>query len=877
LYNNLLINKLNFLEIVNCLIIIPYYFMKIFTILLCAIGLCFPVAAQSQQPLLLEDFNLTAGARLTDNGWTAHGGAGTNAVTVSSPGLDFSGLFAVGNTASMTNSGEDVSKVFAPNGIATGAVYASCLVNVSAARTGDYFLHLGPVILGSAFAGRIYVQASGAGFKLGLSKGALAANTSASYTSATYSFGQTLFLVLKYEFKPSTNDDIVSLFVNPTVASTEPTTATLTDANSTDFANMGTLALRQGTAANAPTLRVDYLRVATTWANATNAPMYQSMPPVVSVPKPFSIADARKQAPNTPVIVAGRVTVARQFGNVLYLQDATGGVPIFLGNTPNPFALGDSVTATGEVRAFNAQIQIGDGSAPVTVIAKVGTTSSNPFPKSIKITELSANEGALVTIANVTFDESAKGLFYPDVNFGVQTSDGRGELRVNRFVNFVGFLKPTEAGSVAGVVSRFRNSAGTTDVYQLLPRQREDIQKLTTAYRISEGNLPRSATLDVATWNLKWFGNPTNGPADSDLQIKNAKTVIDSLKADVYVLQEVSNETRFLALLTAINATQGGKFASSCSNEVSGGGLFADVQRVCFLYNTDVLKNAKFRPLLKGTSAAMLPNYPIDANRFWASGRLPYLMTADATVNGFTQKVNLVGIHARANTSTAEAETIYQQRKYDIKVLKDTLDARFGKEFVLLAGDFNDDVDETVAAVVTKESSYKILVDDAANYQVVTKSLSERGFRSFVSSENVIDHLVVSDEWFKTILPQSVGHELPFRYIADYANTTSDHFPVFARFNLQTLVLAVKPAVFEPIRVFPNPTEGRMIEVQMPENLNVRAFSLVDLTSIEREVSHQNIEKQRFQLQFNPALTSGLYILRVQTSTGTYHHKIFLK
>ena len=671
----------------------------------------------------------------------------------------------------------------------------------------------------------------------------------------------------------------MSLFVNPTVASTEPTTPTLTDANSADFANISTLALRQGTAANAPTLRVDYLRVATTWANATNAPMYSTMGPSVVVPRPFSIANARRQALNTPVIVAGRVTAAGQFGGVLYLQDATGGVPIFLGNTPNTFALGDSVTATGEVRAFNAQIQIGDGSSPVTIISKIGTTSLNPAPKSIKINELSANEGLLVTIANVTFDEPTRGLFYPDVNFGVQTPDGRGEVRVNRFTNLVGFLKPAEAGNVAGVVSRFRNSAGTTDVYQLLPRQRDDVQKLTTPYRISEGNLPRNATLDVATWNLKWFGNPTNGPTDSDLQIKNVKTVIDSLKADVYVLEEVSNETRFAALVTAINATQGGKFASSCSNEVSGGGLFADVQRVCFIYNTDVFKNVKFRPLLKGISAAMLPNYPIDANRFWASGRLPYLMTADATVNSFTQKVNFVGIHARANTSTAEAETIYQQRKYDIKVLKDTLDARFGKEFVLLAGDFNDDVDETVAAVTsTKESTYKILVDDAANYQAVTKSLSERGFRSFFSSENVIDHIVVSDEWFRTVLPQSVGHELPFRYIADYANTTSDHFPVFARFNLQTLVLAVEPPTdFTAINVFPNPTENRTIQVQMPDNERVQAFGLVDLTGVETVVSYQNMERQRFQIQLNPNLTSGLYILRVQTKTGIYHQKILLR
>ncbi|TAE35934.1 MAG: T9SS C-terminal target domain-containing protein [Runella slithyformis] len=851
--------------------------MKIHYLLACLTAVFCQITAYAQQPLLLEDFDLTAGARLSNNGWTAHGGAGVSAVAVVSPGLAFSGLFPVGNAANMTTSGEDVSKVFAPSGVATGAVYASFLINVSAAQMGDYFLHLGPATLGSAFAGRVYVQASGAGFKLGLSKGVLPANTSAGYTTATYSFGQTIWLVLKYEFRPNANDDLVSLFVNPMPTTTEPTTPALSDANSADFANMGTIALRQGSATNAPTLRIDYLRVGNSWASATDAPMYQTIPPVSTQPKPFSIADARKQPLNTPVIVAGRVTVAQQFGNALYLQDGTGGIPVFLGNTPNTFALGDSVKATGEIRAFNAQIQLGDGSTPVTLIEKIGTTRVNPAPKTVKITELAANEGLLVNVANLTFDEPTKGLFYPDVNFGAQTPDGRGEVRINRFTNLVGFLKPAEVGNVTGVVSRFRNNAGTTDVYQLLPRQREDIPKITTAYRVSEGNLTRAQTLDVAAWNVKWFGNPTNGPANSDLQIQNVKAVIDSLKADVYVLSEVSNETRFAALLGAVNATQGGKFAASCSNEVSGGGAFADVQRVCFLYNTDVFKNPKFRPLLKGVSAAMLPNYPIDANRFWASGRLPYLMTADAVVNGFTQKVNLVGIHARANTSTAEAETIYQQRKYDIKALKDTLDARFGSEFVLLAGDFNDDVDETVAAVTsTKESSYKILVDDVAKYQAITKTLSERGFRTFVSSENVIDHLVVSDEWFKTILPQSVGHELPFRYLADYANTTSDHFPIFARFNLQTLVLAVAPIEAESIAVFPNPTAGRILEIKTPENVRVEAVELLGLTGIETPVSFQQIDKQHFVVQIAPSLSSGLYILRIKTATGILNRKVFL-
>src|SRR5687767_10978011 len=65
--------------------------------------------------LLVEDFTYPAGSLLTANGWSAHSGAGTNAIVTSAPSLTLTGYpgSGVGNAVSLTTSGEDVNRPFA--------------------------------------------------------------------------------------------------------------------------------------------------------------------------------------------------------------------------------------------------------------------------------------------------------------------------------------------------------------------------------------------------------------------------------------------------------------------------------------------------------------------------------------------------------------------------------------------------------------------------------------------------------------------------------------------------------------------------------------------------------------------------------------------
>ena len=218
--------------------------------------------------VLTENFNYPTGQLITANGWTAHSGAGTNAIAVTSAGLTYPGHAGsgVGNAVSMTTSGEDDNRAF--TAINSGSVYFSFLVNVTAAQnTGDYFIGLFQTT--SIFPLRIYAKSDGTGgYNLGVSKGS---STPVIYETTSRSFGTTYFIVANYIFNTgSTTDDVINLWVNPALGGSE-TAGTIANVTGTgaDGSSVGAVYLRQGAAANASTQQVDALLVGTTWASVT--------------------------------------------------------------------------------------------------------------------------------------------------------------------------------------------------------------------------------------------------------------------------------------------------------------------------------------------------------------------------------------------------------------------------------------------------------------------------------------------------------------------------------------------------------------------------------------------------------------------------------
>ncbi len=141
-------------------------------------------------------------------------------------------------------------------------------MNLSSAKgTADYFIHLGPDAIGSAFRGRVFAKSKSTGWSLGLSK-----CDEAKVDDATVlSFGKTYLIVVKYSYSTiTTSDDEVTLYAYETgVPSTEPGSPLVTigptgSGTSSDPTDIGSVAIRQG--ANTPTGYVDGIRVATNWS-----------------------------------------------------------------------------------------------------------------------------------------------------------------------------------------------------------------------------------------------------------------------------------------------------------------------------------------------------------------------------------------------------------------------------------------------------------------------------------------------------------------------------------------------------------------------------------------------------------------------------------
>ena len=310
-------------------------------------------------------------------------------------------------------------------------------------------------------------------------------------------------------------------------------------------------------------------------------------------------------------------------------------------------------------------------------------------------------------------------------------------------------------------------------------------------------SLPKTETFDIVSYNLEFFGSNVVGstgsefgPIDDALQIENVAKVMNKLNADVYVVQEVSDEPSLDLLIQKISIN-GKTFDKSVSPAWSYSFAPADPlfppQKLVVLYNTQTTKVNKTRVMFSDlyddirAGNTTLPNYPSSSSSFFASGRLPYLVNVETNINGVKKEINLIDLHGRANSGTDISK--YNMRKYDAEFLKDSLDAEYPNANFMILGDYNDDVD--VSVITPNPSSYQKMVEDTDRYNALTLDISKAGAYSYLGSGGFLDHIIISNELTSEYVPNSVAVYDPRLDIANYVNTTSDHGPVIARFELK--------------------------------------------------------------------------------------------
>jgi len=255
---------------------------------------------------------------------------------------------------------------------------------------------------------------------------------------------------------------------------------------------------------------------------------------------------------------------------------------------------------------------------------------------------------------------------------------------------------------------------------------------------------PPSAATTVLTWNLDWFGDPSEGPVDDATQYSTARDVLAERAATLVALEEVASAAAFERLLDDLPAYAG---------VLSG---YSWTQKTALLWDRAQYELERARAV-EGLDDA---------------GRPPLLVELRHKLTSHALRVLV--IHAKAQ---ADAPS-YEKRAQLALGLEALLDAAAPLPTIIV-GDFNDLLQGSITAGA--DTPYRPLLADPA-YAAPTLPLDDAGARerSFAHGQGTIDHVLVTPATAFAIEPASVDvlqDELLARY-PSFSTTVSDHFPV---------------------------------------------------------------------------------------------------
>ncbi|MBI1767754.1 MAG: lamin tail domain-containing protein [Bacteroidetes bacterium] len=400
---------------------------------------------------------------------------------------------------------------------------------------------------------------------------------------------------------------------------------------------------------------------------------------------------------------------------------------------------------------------------------------------------------------NFSFGEVTEGNSSPSQNFTF-TAQGYSDITVSVPTGYEVSKDNSTFGSNV-LVAQADAASGQLIYFRFSPASKQlkwsgSINFKGTGLDASYGSLmgssyPKAETFNVATYNMEFFGtdvkdasNVEFGPTDDALQVANVTTVLQTIAADVFAVEEIADDNALNQLVSNLSG-----YSKVVSDRWSYSWQAPDPhfppQKTGFIYNTSkvqlvssrVMFASLYDSILAGTKT--LANYPTGtSSSFWSSGRLPFMATFDVTVNGTTRRILMIDIHGKS----ASDQTSYNRRQYDANVLRDSLNTHYKHDNIILLGDFNDDVYGSITSGA--QSSYKSFVDDATNFNAITYTLNQSGASTFPSSTSFIDNIIISNELSNAYVNSSTTVEDPRTYINNYSTTTSDHLPVSARFLL---------------------------------------------------------------------------------------------
>jgi len=284
--------------------------------------------------------------------------------------------------------------------------------------------------------------------------------------------------------------------------------------------------------------------------------------------------------------------------------------------------------------------------------------------------------------------------------------------------------------------------------------------------------------ISLANWNLEFFGDTTQNPADDDLQQRNVTAILQDAGFDIAGLEEVVDVTRFNQVVAALPGYAG--VVSSDATRVTGTSSCVSFggspcygqfeQKLALIYRTQVATLRSAQLILTGDATT--------ENDF--AYRPPLRVDLDVHLaDGGTDPLTVIVLHLKAYADA----TSYQRRVASSAELKTYLDNTLPTQKVAVVGDWNDDLDISTSGAATPFQNF---LNDPSRYTFVTSALTaaNQGTQTFGST---IDHQLVTNELLPQLHAGSVTVLHPEIWgdpnLSAYTTTTSDHWPVCSRWE----------------------------------------------------------------------------------------------
>jgi exonuclease III len=316
----------------------------------------------------------------------------------------------------------------------------------------------------------------------------------------------------------------------------------------------------------------------------------------------------------------------------------------------------------------------------------------------------------------------------------------------------------------------------------------------------------RSNELEIGNWNIEWFGKKSSsfGPKNKELQKNNIANVVMQTQMDVIAFQEVADKAMFDSLLLLL------------PNYVGVLAPYNVELKTAFLFNKTNFRMAYSRVLALGSDS-------------FSTGRYPFELALIPLNSISIDTLFLINIHLKANTGNdSEKQEAYLSRKKSVDWLKAYLDNQYTGKKIMVVGDWNDDYDQSIYNKWPTPIA-KLELQSNARFVFLTKILTQNNIPSTTGYPDFIDHQLASQALLNNCsVDQTLTLDLR-EMIVDYANTTSDHYPVYSVFNSFTTGINSNSRQLNRI-ISPNPA-SHWIQI---DSVDVVSIEFFDWQIIER-------------------------------------------